>query len=60
MKIALHPLTTLWHYYGDEPFLNANGAIADLPADNINSASFKSETKTAGRTKNDGTKNVKC
>ena len=30
-----------------------------MPADNINSASFKFETKTAGRTKNDGTKNVK-
>ena len=23
----------LWHYYRDEPFLNANGSIADLPAE---------------------------
>ena len=26
----------LRHYYGDETFLNANGAIADFPADNNN------------------------
>ena len=50
---------SLWHYYRDEPFLNANGAIADFPADNNNSASFKFKTKTTGRTENDGTKNFK-
>ena len=49
----------LWHYYRNEPFLNANGAIADFPADNNNSASFKFKTKIAGRTGNGGTKNVK-
>ena len=26
----------LRHYHRDEPFLNANGAIADVPADNNN------------------------
>ena len=36
-----------------------NGTIADFPADNNSSASFKFKTKTAGRTENDGTKNVK-
>ena len=50
---------SLWHYYRDEPFLNVNGAIADFPADNNNSASFKFQTKIAGRTENDCTKNVK-
>ena len=49
----------LWHYYRDEPFLNANGAIADFPADNNNSALLKFKTKIAGRTGNDGTENVK-
>ena len=37
----------------------ANGAIADYPANNNSSASFKFRTKMAGRTENDGTKNVK-
>ena len=51
---------SLWHYYRDEPFLNANGDIADFPADNNNSASFKFKTKTACRIdENDDTKNVK-
>ena len=45
--------------YRDEPYLNANGAIADLPANNNSSTSFKFKTKTAGRIENDGTKNVK-
>ena len=49
----------LWNYYRDEPFLNANVAIDDFPTDNNNSASFKFKTKIAGRTENDGTKNVK-
>ena len=43
----------------DEPFLYANSAIADFPADNNNSASFKFKTKIAGRTRKDGPKNVK-
>ena len=50
---------SLWQYDGDEPFLNNNGAIADFPADNNNSALFKFKTKVAGRTGNDGTKNFK-
>ena len=49
---------SLWHYYRDEPFLD-NGAIADLPGDNNNSALFKLKIKIAGRTGNDGTQNVK-
>ena len=31
---------SLWQYYRDEPFLNNNGAIADFPTDNNNSAWF--------------------
>ena len=50
---------SLWQYYRDEPFLDNNGAIADFLADNNNSASFKFKTKIAGRSGNDGTKNVK-
>ena len=49
----------LWHYYRDEPFSNANGAIADFPAHNNDNISFKFKTKTASRTGNDGTTNVK-
>ena len=49
---------SLWQYYRHEPFLYNNGAIADFPADNHNSASFKFKTKIAGITGNDGTK--KC
>ena len=52
---------SLWHYYRDEPQLNAVGAIvgADFPADNNNSASFKFKIKIADRIGNNGTKNVK-
>ena len=39
--------------------LNANVAIADFPADNNSSASFKFETKIADRTGNNDRKNVK-
>ena len=49
----------LWQYHRDEPFLNANSTIDDFLADNNNSASFRFTTKIAGRTGNDGTKNVK-
>ena len=49
----------LRNYYRYEPFLNANGAIADFTADNNNSVSFKFKSKIAGKTENDGTKNVK-
>ena len=27
----------LWQYYRDEPYLDANGGIADFPADDNNS-----------------------
>ena len=50
---------SLWQYYRNETFLNANGAIADFPPDDNNSASFKFKTKIIGRTENDGTKNIK-
>ena len=49
---------SLGQYYRDEPFLDANGAIADFSADN-NRALFKFETNIVRRIKNDGTKNVK-
>ena len=48
---------SLWHYYSDEPFFD-NSAIADFPANNNNSASFKFRTRIMGRTGNDRTKNV--
>ena len=48
----------LWHYYRDEPFLD-NGAIADFPANDDNSSSFKFKTKIADKRENDGTKHVK-
>ena len=50
---------SLWQYDRDEPFLDDNGAIADFPANTINSASFRFKTKIAGRIGNNGTKNVK-
>ena len=50
---------SLWQYYVDEPFLNANGDIADFPADDNNSALFKFKTKITGRIGNNDTKNVK-
>ena len=50
---------SLRHCYRVEPFLNANGAIADFPADNNNSAFFKFKTKIAGRIGDDGTKMLK-
>ena len=49
---------SLWQYHRDEPQFDNNGAIADFPADNNNSTSFKFQTKIAGRKRNDGTKNV--
>ena len=48
-------METLW----DEPFINNNGAIADFPANDNNSVSLKFNTKIAGKTGNDGTKNFK-
>ena len=51
---------SLWHYYKDELFLNANGVITNFLANNNNnSALFKFKTKIAGSTGNDGTKMLK-
>ena len=50
---------SLWYWDRDKPFLNTNCDIADFPANNNHSASFKFKVKIAGRTENDGTKNVK-
>ena len=44
---------SLWHYYRDKPYLDANGAIVDFHT------SFKFKTKIAGRIGNDSTNNVK-
>ena len=52
------PEVSIIHFWY-EPFLGANDAIADFPADNNNIASFKFKPKIAGITGNDGTKNVK-
>ena len=50
---------SLWHYYIDEPFFNADGDIADFPADNNNSASFEFKTKLVGRIGKNGRKDAK-
>ena len=39
--------------------MNDNGDIANFPADNNNSGSFKFKTKIAGRVGNNGRKHVK-
>ena len=46
-------------YYRVKPFLDDHGANVDFPMDDNSSALFKFKTKIAGRTGNDGTKNVK-
>ena len=46
-------------YFRDEPILDADGAIADFPADKESSASFKFKTKIADRIENNGTEDVK-
>ena len=48
---------SLRQYYRDERFLNADDAIADFPADDNDSGSFKFKTKIASRAGDDGTKN---
>ena len=50
---------SLWQYYRDEPFLDANGAIADFLADDYNSISFKFKTKKSGKIENGNTNYVK-
>ena len=51
-------LGSLWKYYRDEPFLDANGAIANFPAVNNNNASFKFKQNITGKTAVGGTKDV--
>ena len=53
----MEPSESLWHHYRDESFF-ANGAIVNFPS-HSNSGSFKFKTKIAGRTEDDGIKNVK-
>ena len=48
---------SLWQYYRDEPFLEDNGNIIDVP-DNPDSASFKYKQKITGQTGNDAIKDV--
>ena len=48
----------LWKYYRDEPFLDANGAITDFPADDNKSASFTFKTKIADKIENSNTKDI--
>ena len=36
---------SLWQYQRDEPFLDVNGAIADFPADDNNSARLNLKQK---------------
>ena len=47
----------LWQYYRDEPFINNDGVVNDVP-DNPDSASFEYKQKITGQTCNDGTKDV--
>ena len=42
---------SFWHYYKDKPFSD-NRTIADFPANNNDTASFKFKTKIASRTGN--------
>ena len=46
----------LQQYYRDEPFINNDGVVNDVP-DNPDSASFEYKQKITGQTCNDGTKN---
>ena len=49
----------LWQYYrGDEPALNTNGEIIDLPANINNSAPFKFKQQITGQAGNNDTKDV--
>ena len=49
---------SLYQYYRDEPALNDNGNITDLPNDNNNRTLFKYKQQTTGQTRNNGTKDV--
>ena len=49
---------SLWQYYRDEPALNSNGEIIDVPANNNDSSLFKFKQQITGQTGNGGTKDV--
>ena len=48
----------LWRYYRDEPGLDGNSNVIDVPTDNNSGMSFKFEEIITGKTGNDGTKDV--
>ena len=48
---------SLWQYYKDEPCINNNGVIIDVP-DDPGSASIKSKQKITCQTGNNGTKDA--
>ena len=48
---------SLWQYYRDEPFIDDNGTIIDVP-DNPDSVSFKYKQKITGQTGNNVRKGV--
>ena len=48
---------SLWQFYRDEPTINNNGEIIDLP-DNNNSASFRFKQQIKEQRGNGGTKDV--
>ena len=43
---------SLWQYYRDEPFIDNDGHIIDVPED-PNTASFKYKEKITGHTRDD-------
>ena len=49
---------SLWKYYRDEPAIDDNVGVIDLPGDNNNSKSFKFKQQITGKTGNSGTKDV--
>ena len=49
---------SLWQYYRDEPFIDNDGHIIDVPED-PNTASFKYKEKITGHTRDDLRKDFK-
>ena len=49
---------SLWQYYRDEPFIDNDGYIIDVPED-PNTASFKYKEKITGHTRDDLRKDFK-
>ena len=49
---------SLWQYYRDEPALNSNGEIIDVPANSNDNSLFKFKQQITGQTGNGGTKDV--